>query len=443
MDRCCATKKYEKNELLQIFWKVSKHIGETTALAIFVASSVASCTKTPQEQRVPDRPEKTTPSEYIYVQGRSLMKPDKTVFMMKGVDLAGWLSPDGALFGFTKIRAERDLNLMFCQIAGPKRAVAFWKRHKDGFITEEDIRYIAKCGANTVRVPFDWRLFSSDTDFMGLAAKQDGFTRLDNLMKWCSAAGLYVILDMKAAPGGQTGDWSDNGYGYPWLLGGKAQQTEMTKIWGEMAKRYKAEKSLLGYEIMDSPLCADAKFNDLLSKVEPLCRKTVKAIRAADKNHVIILDAVRDGQDFSCYSDFEFDDNILYTGHADTPSAFDSALDAIVRFREYNTGLPALLSGCNPGADGSRMAKKMSENNVGYTFTPYKSYEGDCSLLSFGPVTGWNTVTRFADSKRTTFDDLHALGNFNVGDVAESLVDFSDACQFSECRKNKSVEAAF
>ena len=148
MDRCCATKKYEKNELLQIFWKVSKHIGETTALAIFVASSVASCTKTPQEQRVPDRPEKTTPSEYIYVQGRSLMKPDKTVFMMKGVDLAGWLSPDGALFGFTKIRAERDLNLMFCQIAGPKRAVAFWKRHKDGFITEEDNEFVGVIAIN-------------------------------------------------------------------------------------------------------------------------------------------------------------------------------------------------------------------------------------------------------------------------------------------------------
>lgn len=406
-------------------------------------ASTVSCDKTLQEQRVPDRPEKTAKSEYIYVQGRSLMKPDKTVFQMKGVDLAGWLSPDGALFGFTKIRAERDLSLMFCQIAGPKRDAAFWKRHKDVFITEEDIRYIKKCGANTVRVPFDWRLFSSSTDFMGLTSEQDGYTRLDSLIKWCSTVGLYVVLNMKAAPGGQTGDWSDNSCGYPWLLTSKGQQTEMTKIWSEIAKRYNSEKCLLGYEIMDSPLYGDARFDDLLSKVEPLCRKTVKAIRAVDKNHVIILDAVRGGQDFSCYSDFEFDDNILYTGHADSPSAFDSALEAIVRFREYSTGLPALLSVANPGTDGSQMANKMEGENVGYTFTPYKSYEGDGSLLSFGPVTGWNTVTRFADSGRTTFDDLHALGKFNVSDVAKSLEDFTSACQFDKCRNNKSVEASF
>lgn len=407
-------------------------------------AATVSCDKTPQEQSVPERPEKTTPSEYIYVQGRSLMKPDKTVFLMKGVDLAGWLSPDGALFGFSEIRAERDISLMLCQIAGPKKAAAFWKRHKDGFVTEEDIRYIAQCGANTVRVPFDWRLFSEDTDFMGLASAQDGFTRLDNLFAWCRDAGLMVILDMKAAPGGQTGDWSDNGCGYPWLLGGKAQQTEFTKVWSAVAERYKTEKCLLGYEIMDSPLHADSKFDDQLSKVEPLYRKCVKAIRAVDRNHVIILDAVRGGSDFSCFSDFEFDDNILYAGHSNAPSSFDQALDALIRFREYSTGLPVLLSGVVPGlAERTAwMAEKMAENNVGYAFTPYKSYDGGTALLSFGPVNGWNTVARFADSKRTTFDELHALGKFNVSDVAKSLSDFTDACRLSVCRADENLMRA-
>lgn len=408
-------------------------------LAILAASGAASCAKTPQEQRVPDRPEKTAPSEYIYVQGRSLMKPDRTVFEMRGVDLDGWLSPDGKLFGFTTIRAERDLNLMFCQIAGPKKAAAFWKRHKDSFVTKEDISFIAQCGANTVRVPFDWRLFSEDSDFMGLTAGQDGLGRLDNLLEWCSAAGLYVILDMKAAPGGQTGDWSDNGCGYPWLLGGKAQQTEMTGIWSAIAQRYKDEKCLLGYEIMDSPLHADSKFDDLLSKVEPLCRKCVKAIRSIDRNHVVILDAVRGGSDFSCFSDYEFDDNILYTGHAAAASSFDAAMNAALRFREYATGLPVLLLGTEASGRAGEMRGEMERDNVGYTFTPYKGYDNSGSLLSVKAVDGWSAVMQFADSGRSSFDELHSLGKFNVEGVASALEAFTSACRFQECTKNGKI----
>lgn len=407
-------------------------------LMALAVPALLSCSKTPQEQKVPDRPEKTTSTGFIYVQGRSLMKPDKTAFEMKGVDLDGWLCPDGELFGFTEIRAERDVNLMLCQIAGPKKTASFWKRHKDSFVTKEDISFIAECGANTVRVPLDWRLFSDDADFMGLASDQDGFSRLDDLFSWCRESGLYVILDMRATPGGHSGDWSDNDGGYPWLFGGKARQTEFTRIWSSVAGRYKDEECLVGYEIMDSPLCFEEDCEELLPKVEPLCRKCVKAIRAVDKKHVIILDAVLGGYDFSCFSDYEFDDNILYSGHAVDPTAFDSVLDAAVHFREYETGLPVLLLGTATGADGhtSEMCRKMTNSNVGYTFAAYKGYGTSGSLLSVSSVEGWNVVTRFADSKRVTFDDLHALGKFNVKDVAAALEAFTSACRFRNCQRN-------
>ena len=407
-------------------------------LMTLTVPALLSCSKTQQEQKVPDRPEKTAATGFIYVQGRSLMNPDKTVFVMKGVDLDGWLCPDGELFGFTKIRAERDVDLMLCQIAGPKRAASFWKRHKDSFVTKEDISFIAECGANTVRVPLDWRLFSDDTDFMGLTSDEDGFSRLDDLFSWCREAGLHVILDMKATPGGHSGDWSDNNGGYPWLLGGKAQQTEFTRIWSAVAGRYKDEKCLVGYEIMDSPLSSEEDYDELLPKVEPLCRKCVKAIRAVDKKHVIILDAVLGGYDFSCFSDYEFDDNILYTGHAVSPASFDAVLDAAVHFREYETGLPVLMLGTATGTDGRapEMCKKMINDNVGYTFVAYKGYGTSGSLLSVGSVDGWNAVTRFADSRRVTFDDLHALGKFNVQDMAAALEAFTSACRFQNCQKN-------
>ncbi len=60
---------------------------------------------------------------------------------------------------------------------------------------------------------------------MGLSGAQDGYTRVDSVVKWCKESGLYLILDMHDCPGGQTGDNIDNGYGYPWLFeSGKSQQ---------------------------------------------------------------------------------------------------------------------------------------------------------------------------------------------------------------------------
>ena len=53
---------------------------------------------------------------------------------------------------------------------------------------------------------------------MGETKNQNGFEILDEVIGWCKEAGIYVILDMHDAPGGQTGDNIDDSYAYPWLM---------------------------------------------------------------------------------------------------------------------------------------------------------------------------------------------------------------------------------
>ena len=201
---------------------------KSTALLAVAFMGFLSCDKMPQEQKVPERPEKT-PGKYIYVQGRELLLPDKSRFEMRGVNLAGWLSPDGRVIGLDSSISEREITSLLLQIAGPGKTAAFWSSYKANFVTKADIEFIASCGANTVRVPFDWRLFS-DRDFMGLTVSQDGFAILDNLFTWCNETGLYVILTMQSAPGGQSGDESDNGFAYPFLMDSREAQTEFANV---------------------------------------------------------------------------------------------------------------------------------------------------------------------------------------------------------------------
>lgn len=89
---------------------------------------------------------------------------------------------------------------------------------------------------------------------MGLTAAQDGFARVDSVVAWCRANGLYLILDMHDVPGGHTGDNIDDSYGYPWIFESEASQVLFCEIWRKIADRYKNEPVILGYELMNEPI---------------------------------------------------------------------------------------------------------------------------------------------------------------------------------------------
>ena len=58
----------------------------------------------------------------------------------------------------------------------------------------EDIDFIASTGANTIRLPFNYKLFT-DEDYMGLTANQDGFARVDNVVeRWHRARFSFPLL---------------------------------------------------------------------------------------------------------------------------------------------------------------------------------------------------------------------------------------------------------
>jgi len=81
------------------------------------------------------------------------------------------------------------------ELLGPERSAAFWQKWRENYVTREDT---ARCtgGVQCDRVPLHYNLFESDG--------AEGFKLLDRLIGWCKAEKLYVMLDLHAAPGGQT-----------------------------------------------------------------------------------------------------------------------------------------------------------------------------------------------------------------------------------------------
>jgi aryl-phospho-beta-D-glucosidase BglC (GH1 family) len=329
------------------------------------------------------------------------------------------------------------IDLLFKEAIGPDGTANFWKQFKDSYITQADIKFIAQQGANTIRLPFNYKLFT-DEDYMGLSSQQDGFQRIDQLISWCRQAGLYLILDMHDCPGSQTGDNIDDGYGYPWLFESEQSQQLFCDIWQRIAKRYAKEPVILGYELMNEPIAHYFENKDELNaRLEPLYKRAVKAIRQVDRNHVILLGGARWNSDFFMFNDWTFDNNIMYTCHRYGGDATAEAINDYISFRD-KTQLPMYMGeiGHNTNEWQADFVKVMKQANIGYTFWPYKKLDGSCMMGIQRPERWDSVVVKYSETDRTTYKNLReARPNQQL--FRQQLDEFIRNCRFERCHKQE------
>lgn len=379
---------------------------------------------------------------FVRVEGKNLVRPDGTQLFIRGTNLGNWLNPEGYMFGFKRTNSAWMIDLMVREAVGPDFAADFWRDFKNNYVTADDIRFIASQGANTVRLPFNYKLFT-DEDYMGLTAAQDGFARVDSVVKWCRDNGLYLILDMHDCPGGQTGDNIDDGYGYPWLLESEQSQRLFCDVWRRIAGHYRNEPVILGYELMNEPVAHyfDNKA-ELNAKLEPLYRRATAAIREVDRNHVILLGGAQWNSIFDMFADWTFDNNLMYTCHRYGGPATREAIQSFIDFRD-KTGLPMYMGeiGHNTDEWQADFVSVMEDANIGYTFWPYKKVDGSCMNAVVRPEEWDSVIVRFAEADRSTFEDIRRARP-DQAKAKKLLREFIENIRFVNCKPQESYIAS-
>src|SRR5580704_3811974 len=226
--------------------------------------------------------------KFISVKGKEIIGTDGRPFLIKGTNLGNWLVPEGYMFKFKSTNSPRLINETITELLGPDQAALFWKKYLSTYITGADIHYLKWTGMNSIRIPFNYRLFSGE-DYLGDRDINRGFHLLDEVVSWCKKEGLFIILDMHCAPGGQTGDNIDDGYGYPFLFENEGSQEQVAAIWEKIADHYKDEPTVMGYDLLNEPIAhyfSKEKLNPLL---EVLFKRITQSIRSVDKNHILFL----------------------------------------------------------------------------------------------------------------------------------------------------------
>lgn len=355
------------------------------------------------------------PQGFLRVNGHNIVDSVGEKFFIKGTNLGNWLNPEGYMFGFSKVNSPRFINEAFCQLVGPTETKKFWQNFKDNYITEDDFSFIASTGANTIRVPFHYKLFTNE-DYMGLNDPEEGFRRIDDCVKWAKRYGLRLILDMHDCPGGQTGDNIDDSYGYPWLMTDPLSQDQFVNIWSNIASRYADEETILGYELANEPVATYWEGEErtvLNDALEPLYIRTVKEIRKVDPKHIILLGGPQWNSEFGNFSNWTFDDNIMYTCHRYGSEPTADAIRSYIDFRD-KTGLPMYMGelGHNTNEWQSSFADILTENNIGYTFWPYKKI-ADSSMTGVEVPEGWKEeLVRFVEAPRGSYGEIREARAF-------------------------------
>jgi len=375
---------------------------------------------------------KAKEKDFIAVKGQDLIKPDGTKLLIKGTNLGNWLNPEGYMLKFSKTNSGRFINDMFCEMVGPDFTAEFWKAFKDNYITRKDIQFIKSTGSNTVRLPFHYKLFTNE-DYMGLTSAQDGFARVDSVVKWCKEAGMFLILDMHDAPGGQTGDNIDDSYGYPWLFESATSQKLFCDIWQKIAAYYKNEPTILGYELINEPIAPYFKnMSELNAKLETIHKMAVAAIRKVDKNHIILLGGAQWNGNFKPFKDSKYDNKLMYTCHRYGGQPTKAAIQNLINFRD-SVNLPMYMGeiGHNKDEWMSAFCKVMEENNIGWTFWPYKKMDGS-SFVGITPPENWEQIVAFSEAPRASYKEIRDARP-DQAVARKAMMDFIEACKFQNC----------
>ncbi len=275
-------------------------------LVLAFVLTLFGCVKT--EVKTLDQYNNSNPKEMslLTVKDGYIVDENGEKVVLKGVNLGNWLLWEtwmGFVPEYTEDWAYYDTLEVLVDRFGEEKTNEIVKTYEDNFITESDIAQIEKLGFNCVRVPFWYRNFMTE-DLKWSAENHDdnkGFQKLDWLINTCEKYGIYVILDLHGAPGGQSKNHCTGKAGRNELYENEDMLNATIELWCAIANRYKDNKTVCAYDLLNEPqnnggydgdYSWSAESEDAVSRTNKVYDILYKAIRENDKNHIISFEGV-------------------------------------------------------------------------------------------------------------------------------------------------------
>ncbi|KAK3314602.1 glycoside hydrolase superfamily [Apodospora peruviana] len=255
----------------------------------------------------------TPPKACLRVDGTGIVDADGNRIILKGTATGGHTNMENFITGYPG--HEHEMRAAMLEVLGREKYDFFFDKFLEYFFTPHDASFLASLGLNCIRIPINYRHFIDDLN--PSVIKPEGFRLIDRIVTACADAGMYTILDMHTFPGGQNQGWhSDAGIHKALFWNFKDFQNRMVDLWVAIAKHYRDNTWVAGYNPMNEP--ADPDHVNL----QAWYKRVEKEIRAVDPNHILFLDGNTYAMDFSAFK--EVLPNCAYAMHDYASMGFPS-----------------------------------------------------------------------------------------------------------------------
>ncbi len=321
---------------------------------------------------------------FLKVSGTSIVDDKGQEVILRGMGIGGWLLPEGYMLHTEKFAAAFwQMKNKVIDVVGEQNADSFWTTYRKNFFTRKDAEQLSKWGFNSIRLVLHYEFFMSSTP-AGYEWKDDGFVIVDSVLQWCGENKIYVILDLHAAPGGQSANnISDYNPANPLLWESEKNKGMTAALWKKLAGRYKNAPWMGGYDLLNEPAWNLPPENKPLRDLYVMI---TDSIRSVDTTHIIFIEGNWYATDFTGLTP-AWDKNLVYSFHKYGNANDAGSMSSYINLRN-STQHPLWLgeSGENSNAWFTDCISLMEENGIGWSWWTLKKFETVAGPLTV-PIT--------------------------------------------------------
>ncbi len=335
---------------------------------------------------------------YLHREGQKIIDGKGENIILRGLGLGGWMVQEGYMLktgGFAGSQSAYKSKVT--ELIGTKNTKEFYKAYLENGITKRDIDSLAKWGFNSVRLPMHYNLYTLPIEQEAIAGQntwlEEGFKMTDDLLDWCAANKIYLILDLHAVSGGQGIDSNISDYDpkKPSLWESVANQDKTVALWKKLAERYKDSPWIGAYDIINEPNWAFTGTNPrsggceekLNMPLRELQIRITKAIREVDVNHLVFIEGNCWGNNYEGMFPL-WDENLGLSFHKYSNKNDLAAIQTMLDYRvQHNVPIWCGESGENSNQWFKDAITLLETNNIGWSLWPMKKID---DIVGIGSV---------------------------------------------------------
>ncbi|MFH0733524.1 MAG: cellulase family glycosylhydrolase [bacterium] len=360
--------------------------------------------------------------------GKNIVDGTGNSVLLRGIGLGGWLVPEGYMLQTSSFaNAAWQFRQKIEALIGTQKTDEFFTLYRKNFVTRKDVQKLKEWGFNSIRLPMHFNLLTpQDQPF---SYSEEGFAIIDSLLQWCKESQIYLILDLHAAPGGQSKDnIADYNPAYPPLWEDEVAKLRTIYLWKTIAARYANEQWIGGYDLInetayDFGTAGNQPLRDLFVTI-------TNEIRLVDQNHLIFIEGNWYATDFGLLSP-AWDENMAYSFHKYWNGTDYNSIGYLNTLRN-NTNCPLWLgeSGENSNQWFTDCIKLMETNNIGWAWWTIKKVEGNNSLMYVNKPAEYDYLLRYWNGTAT---------KPSVDYTVNALNKFAESLKIENCKMNDGV----